>query len=117
MKTYLEIAERMVNEMPDLRILQEPNAGHYLARIIPIKHKLAPDIFSERRDRIGRDLEIYQFMNKIKGPEVTICDFLAEVGIPLKSTPAYPIIREELTVMGREIFSENELKEWTACLV
>ncbi len=68
--------------------------------------------------RLGRDLELYDFMGKVEGWEITLADFLEEVVLPLKKVApaAYTVACEKLKEMGKKVYSTNLYSEWEELL-
>lgn len=89
----------------DRTTAKQPEAAHFL--------KFTLDGVERR---MGRDLELYNFMATVAGEQAVICDLLGELVMPLKSyTPeAYKagidFLREQAPVFG------ERAAEWTTML-
>ncbi len=64
--------------------------------------------------RLGRDLELYNFMAKLEGEEALLADLLAELVLPLKREfpKLYKEASKHLIIWGKKVYDIDTQKEW-----
>ena len=103
-KRLLDIAAAIAMTNSDIRLAYNeedastnlnPEAAHFL------KYK---------EQRIGRDIELYDFMAEMSSEIEMLCDFLGEIILPLGLANSIPA--EAVKKWGYEWLSEDKWKEW-----
>lgn len=88
---------RLALNEEDTNTNHQPEAAHFLK-------------LDEKR--LGRDIELYEFMANVAGPQSALADF-AEVVISLKSIPTcYSVAVDAMRALGRKVYPQDLIEQW-----
>jgi len=75
-------------------------------------NKEASNFLKNKGKRLGRDIEIYAFMDKVMGTPMMLTNLLVEIFIPIQKEEWSRQIADYLKIWGVEVNEGENKREW-----